>query len=186
MAGRRAFMTLAARFICMAATGMAYAGHGTAAVDDYPRRPVRFIVPLAPGGGSDIVARMLTLEIATGLLSLWLCRAGERQSSRERAVWRESRGEHHPYSVQERWTGNDRSLVRGSAAHGDEHGDNPAQVRAGKAKALAITSARRSALAPELPTVAEAGIPALNTRLGTACSPRHARRAIWCRGYIAM
>ena len=33
------------------------------------------------------------------------------------------------------------------------------QVKAGRVRALAITSARRSALAPELPTVAEAGFP---------------------------
>lgn len=33
------------------------------------------------------------------------------------------------------------------------------QVRSGKIKALAITSARRSALIPELPTVAESGLP---------------------------
>ena len=34
-----------------------------------------------------------------------------------------------------------------------------AQVRAGRLKALAITSAKRSALMPELPTVAESGLP---------------------------
>jgi len=33
------------------------------------------------------------------------------------------------------------------------------QVKAGKVRALAVTSARRSALAPELPTVAESGFP---------------------------
>ena len=33
------------------------------------------------------------------------------------------------------------------------------QVRSGKVKALAITGARRSALAPEIPTVAESGLP---------------------------
>jgi tripartite-type tricarboxylate transporter receptor subunit TctC len=33
------------------------------------------------------------------------------------------------------------------------------QVRSGKIKALAITSARRSALMPELPTIAESGLP---------------------------
>jgi tripartite-type tricarboxylate transporter receptor subunit TctC len=32
-------------------------------------------------------------------------------------------------------------------------------VRAGKLKALAVTSVRRSALAPDLPTVAESGVP---------------------------
>ncbi len=34
-----------------------------------------------------------------------------------------------------------------------------AQVRAGKVKALAVTIANRSALAPELPTIAESGLP---------------------------
>ncbi len=33
------------------------------------------------------------------------------------------------------------------------------QIRAGKLRALAVTSARRSPLAPDLPTVAEAGVP---------------------------
>lgn len=33
------------------------------------------------------------------------------------------------------------------------------QVRAGKLRALALTGAKRSALAPELPTIAEAGVP---------------------------
>jgi tripartite-type tricarboxylate transporter receptor subunit TctC len=33
------------------------------------------------------------------------------------------------------------------------------QVKAGKVRALAITSGKRSAVAPELPTVAESGIP---------------------------
>ena len=33
------------------------------------------------------------------------------------------------------------------------------QVRAGKVKALAVTTARRTALAPELPTIAESGLP---------------------------
>ena len=33
------------------------------------------------------------------------------------------------------------------------------QVRAGKVKALAVTTAKRTALAPELPTVAESGLP---------------------------
>ena len=34
-----------------------------------------------------------------------------------------------------------------------------AQVKAGKLKALAVTTAQRSTLAPELPTMAEAGVP---------------------------
>ncbi len=33
------------------------------------------------------------------------------------------------------------------------------QVRAGKVKALAVTTAKRTTLAPELPTIAESGVP---------------------------
>jgi tripartite-type tricarboxylate transporter receptor subunit TctC len=52
-----------------------------------------------------------------------------------------------------------------------------AQVRAGKVKALAVTTAKRSALAPELPTIAESGLPGfdINTWFGIfvpAATPR--------------
>jgi len=39
-------------------------------------------------------------------------------------------------------------------------------VRNGQLRALAVTSAKRSEFAPELPTIAEAGIPGTNMRLG--------------------
>ena len=41
------------------------------------------------------------------------------------------------------------------------------QIKAGKLKALAITSARRTAIAPEIPTVAEAGVPGLDVAAWT-------------------
>jgi tripartite-type tricarboxylate transporter receptor subunit TctC len=52
-----------------------------------------------------------------------------------------------------------------------------AQVRAGRIRALAVTTARRSSLAPELPTVAESGLPGfdINTWFGLfvpAATPR--------------
>ncbi|NJD87967.1 MAG: tripartite tricarboxylate transporter substrate binding protein [Betaproteobacteria bacterium] len=41
----------------------------------------------------------------------------------------------------------------------DNFASSAAQVKAGRVRALAVTTARRSALAPELPTIAESGLP---------------------------
>ncbi|HEY4998784.1 MAG TPA: tripartite tricarboxylate transporter substrate-binding protein, partial [Usitatibacter sp.] len=53
------------------------------------------------------------------------------------------------------------------------------QVRAGRVKALAVTTAKRSALAPDLPTIAESGLPGfdINTWFGIFV-PAHTPREI--------
>src|SRR4051794_30494817 len=38
-----------------------------AAAQTYPTRPVRMIVPIAPGGGQDFVARMIAQRLTTAL-----------------------------------------------------------------------------------------------------------------------
>jgi tripartite-type tricarboxylate transporter receptor subunit TctC len=51
----------AVALICAAAVS------STALAADYPDRPIRYIVPSAPGGGADISARILTSELALQL-----------------------------------------------------------------------------------------------------------------------
>jgi tripartite-type tricarboxylate transporter receptor subunit TctC len=65
------------------------------------------------------------------------------------------------------------------------------QIRAGKLKALALTSAKRSALAPEIPTVAEQGFPAFDATawiglLGPAGIPAEAAARIAADAQKAM
>ena len=47
-------------FVCVV---MLFAGGALAASGDYPSKPVRLIVPFAPGGGTDIVARVLAQKL---------------------------------------------------------------------------------------------------------------------------
>ena len=59
------------------------------------------------------------------------------------------------------------------------------QIQAGKLKAIAVTSTARTALAPDVPTMAEAGLPGYEVRCGMACSRRPERppsRRAACRG----
>ncbi|MFT0851899.1 tripartite tricarboxylate transporter substrate binding protein BugE [Achromobacter sp. F4_2707] len=57
---------LNSKFAALAVVGCVAAAFGTAvqAADDYPNGPVRVIVPFAPGGSTDIVARIVTQEMS--------------------------------------------------------------------------------------------------------------------------
>src|SRR5688572_14288786 len=57
--GRRDFIknTAAAGFALVGGTGGLIGASPARAQDGYPNRPIKFIVPLAPGGGIDFVAR---------------------------------------------------------------------------------------------------------------------------------
>ena len=53
------------RFLMLGLTSLACAG--AAMAQPYPAKPVKVIVPFAPGGGSDIVARALTTKLSETL-----------------------------------------------------------------------------------------------------------------------
>ena len=48
-------------------------GHASAApADDYPTRPIRFLVPFAAGGGADTLARILTPKLSEAMGQQWV------------------------------------------------------------------------------------------------------------------
>jgi tripartite-type tricarboxylate transporter receptor subunit TctC len=58
MMWQRAVLALALVVQCLA---------GPAFADDYPSRPIRYVVPYAPGGGADAVARILAKRVGDSL-----------------------------------------------------------------------------------------------------------------------
>ena len=56
------------RFVlCLMTLAMAFVAAVAHAQDAYPSRPIRIIVPLAAGGGTDVLARVIALKLAARL-----------------------------------------------------------------------------------------------------------------------
>jgi len=55
------------RFALLLAVAFALLGPVPALAQDYPNRPIRFIVPYPPGGGTDVVARIMNEALAADL-----------------------------------------------------------------------------------------------------------------------
>jgi len=51
----------------VALTAVALVAAGTGHAEEYPQRPIRFILPFAPGGGTDVVARAFADRVAQDL-----------------------------------------------------------------------------------------------------------------------
>lgn len=46
--------------------------HATAAAPSYPSRPVRLLVPFAPGGGADTLSRIIAPKLSDGMGQTWI------------------------------------------------------------------------------------------------------------------
>src|SRR5712675_2160379 len=55
------------RAFCALLALLVYAGHVPAAHADYPDRPVKIVVPVAAGGGVDVMARLLAQKLGERL-----------------------------------------------------------------------------------------------------------------------
>ena len=130
---------------------------------EYPARPIRFVVANSPGGGLDITARTVSPGLITALGQQVIIdnRPGAAGSLAAEIT---ARSAPDGYTVLMGSIGNlavNVSLYKGLGYHPlkDLAPTAVPQVKAGKIKALAVTTARRSAILPELPTIAESGLP---------------------------
>lgn len=106
-----------------------------AAQSDYPNKPIRFIVPFPPGGTGT--GNHLTMELFNAMAGI-------------RVVHVPYKGA--PLAITDLIAGQVQVMTPPMPA-------TVPHIKAGRLKALAVTSAKRNKAVPELPTVAEAGVP---------------------------
>src|SRR5437773_716306 len=160
--GDRHAMPMLSRRHLLALAGSAGLPAISPAQTAWPTRPVRIVVPFPPGGTTDILARALAPELGRAFGQTFIVdnKPGGNGTSIHLSgeLFKAMTGTfmlHFPYR------GSGPALLDLIGGTMDLMFDNlPSalpQIRAGKLKALAVTSAQRSAAVPDLPTIAEAG-----------------------------
>src|SRR6266704_1530823 len=134
---RRLFIALLASLLC----------HGAAA--QYPSRPIRLLVPIPPGGGPDIVARLIAPKLgdALGQPVVVENRVGGNGNLAGELV---ARSPPDGYTL---LLGMDSLMVINPHLYGTMPSEP--QIKAGRLRALAFTGPQRSRVLPEVPTIAE-------------------------------
>ena len=151
----------------LAALGWLVFAASAALAQSYPVKPIRLILPQGPGGGSDLVARLMSTEIEKRLGQPFVVenKPGGNDSIAPDAV---SKAAPDGYTIgvvssSFSFTGityggpgilqglasNDLQLVFGGLAAATP------TLQTGKAKVIAVTSAQRMTKLPEIPAVAE-------------------------------
>lgn len=118
------------------------AAQQSSAAAGYPSKPIRVIVPLAPGGPSDILARTLAQKLGEGIRQTVIV-------------------DNRPGATGT--IGTEITAIDFLAGHTQIYLSNLLaslpQIRSGKIRPLATSRATRAKVLPEIPTIAESAVP---------------------------
>lgn len=142
----------------LAASSVRFAAAQT---ENYPGKPVRLIVPFPPGGSVDLVARLITPKLSESLGQQIVIdnRSGASGNIAAELV---ARAAPDGYTLIQFKGGGPALIATISGEVGvtfTNLAETSAYVKANRLRALGITSIKRSAVIPDVPTIAEAGLP---------------------------
>src|SRR5205807_374776 len=126
---------------------------GAVAQERYPQKPLRIVVPFAPGGSTDIIARLIG-ERLSGTLGQPVVIENRPGAAGNIGAEIVARSASDGYTLLMATTG---VMSINNALYQNMPGAVP-YVRAGTVRALAVTGLRRTSALPEVPTVTESGI----------------------------
>ena len=147
----------------------ALAAAGNAPAQTYPAKPIRLVVPYPPGGSNDVLSRITAQTMSPGLGQPVIVenRSGAGGMIGADHVAKSAPDGYSLVNVQASFTAN--AALRPKMAYDPIGGHTQMvmtslpsamnQVQAGRLKALAVGSEKRSSFMPEMPTISESGVP---------------------------